>query len=63
MKKSDLFEYLDGFSFVSFDEIQMAVNDFFVEKMYVFNPSYSDLMYYQTLASEYMLAKNYNFTN
>lgn len=38
--KQDLWEYLDGFSFVSREEIAMAVCDFFMEEMGVLNPSY-----------------------
>lgn len=38
--KQDLREYLNGFSFVSREEIAMAVCDFFVEEMGILNPSY-----------------------
>ena len=38
--KQDLWDYLNGFSFVSREEIAMAVCDFFMEEMGVLNPSY-----------------------
>ena len=55
--KQDLREYLDGFSFVSDEEVWMAVNDFFVKEMGVFNPSYWELLEYWELATEYMRDK------
>lgn len=55
--KQDLFDYLDGFSFVNDEEVWMAVNDFFVEEMGVFNPSYWELLEYWELATEYMKNK------
>lgn len=56
--KQDLREYLDGFSFVSREEIAMAVCDFFVEEMGVSNPSYWELWEYDTLADEYIKETN-----
>ena len=55
--KQDLWDYLDGFSFVNDEEVWMAVNDFFVEEMGVFNPSYWELLEYWELATEYMRIK------
>ena len=55
--KQDLWDYLDGFSFVNDEEVWMAVNDFFVEEMGVFNPSYWELLEYWELATEYMRNK------
>lgn len=56
--KQDLREYLDGFSFVSREEIAMAVCDFFVEEMGVLNPSYWELAEYDALADEYVKETN-----
>lgn len=56
--KQDLWEYLDGFSFVSREEIAMAVFDFFMEEMGVFNPSYWELREYDQLADEYIKNRN-----
>ena len=56
--KRDLWEYLDGFSFVSREEIAMAVCDFFVEEMGIFNPSYWELREYDALADEYIKNRN-----
>lgn len=59
--KDDLWEYLDGFSFVSEHEVSMAVNDFFMEEMWILNPSYWELMEYAWLTIEYIKAKNLKF--
>lgn len=56
--KQDLWDYLDGFSFVSREEIAMAVCDFFVEEMGVINPSYWELAEYDALADEYVKETN-----
>lgn len=56
--KQDLWDYLDGFSFVSREEIAMAVCDFFMEEMGVFNPSYWELWEYDALADEYIKNRN-----
>jgi len=56
--KKDLFEYLDGYDFISREEIAMAVCDFFVEEMGVLNPSYWELWEYDTLADEYIKETN-----
>jgi len=56
--KQDLFNYLDGFSFVSREEIAMAVCDFFVDEMGVLNPSYWELSEYDALADEYIKETN-----
>ena len=56
--KQDLFDYLDGFSFVSREEIAMAVCNFFVEEMGVLNPSYWELAEYDALADEYVKETN-----
>lgn len=56
--KQDLREYLDWFSFVSREEIAMAVCDFFIEEMGVFNPSYWELREYDALADEYIKETN-----
>lgn len=52
--KQDLWDYLDGFSFATREEIAMAVCDFFVEEMGVLNPSYWELAEYDELADEYV---------
>ena len=52
--KQDLWDYLDGFSFATREEIAMAVCDFFVEEMGVINPSYWELVEYDELADEYV---------
>lgn len=52
--KQDLWDYLDGFSFATHEEIAMAVCDFFMEKMGIFNPSYWELIEYDELADEYV---------
>ena len=52
--KQDLWDYLDGFSFATREEIAMAVCDFFIEEMGVLNPSYWELAEYDELADEYV---------
>ena len=56
--KQDLWDYLDGFSFATREEIAMAVCDFFVEEMGVINPSYWELVEYDALADEYIKETN-----
>lgn len=56
--KQDLWDYLNGFSFVSREEIAMAVCDFFMEEMGVLNPSYWELWEYDALADEYIKETN-----
>ncbi len=55
--KQDLWEYLDSFDFVNDEEVWMAVADFFMEEMGVFNPSYWEIIEYWELATEYMREK------
>ena len=52
--KKDLFEYLDGYDFISREEIAMAVCDFFIEEVGIINPSYWELVQYDELADEYV---------
>lgn len=59
--KQDLWEYLDGFDFVNDEEVWMAVADFFMEEMGVFNPSYWEIIEYWELATEYMKSKGLIF--
>ena len=56
--KQDLWGYLDGFKFVSREEIAMAVCNFFMEEMGVLNPSYWELWEYDALADEYIKETN-----
>ena len=61
MTKKDLFDYLDWFSFVHDEEVCMAVADFFMEEMGVFNPSYWEILEYWELATEYIKSKGLIF--
>lgn len=61
MTKKDLFDYLDWFTFVNDEEVWMAVADFFMEEMGVFNPSYWEIIEYWELATEYMKNKGLVF--
>lgn len=62
MKKNDLFEYLDGYYFVNESEVNMAVFEFFMENMWIMDPSYWELLEYWELASEYIKEKKLNFS-
>ena len=62
MKKKDLFEYLDGYYFVNESEVNMAVCEFFMENMWIMDPSYWELLEYWELASEYIKEKKLNFS-
>lgn len=53
--KKNLRDYLDWYDFTSREEIAMAVCDFFIEEMGVFNPSYWELIEYDQLADEYVV--------
>lgn len=55
LNKQDLRDYLNWIDFVEKSEIEMAVNDFFVENFEIINPSYGDLWYYSELADQYLL--------
>lgn len=59
--KDDLWNYLDGFDFVEAGEVNMAVNDFFMEECGIMNPSWWDLMEYGTLSDEYMNIRGLKF--
>ena len=53
MTKKQIFEYLDGFTFVNEAEVEMAVADLFMEKFGA-EPCYEDLVQYAIIADEYM---------
>lgn len=53
-KLKELYEYLDWYSFVNYDEVEACVNDFFVENYEIFEPSFWDLFYYHELAIRYI---------
>lgn len=55
LTKQDLWDYLNWVNFVEKFEIEMAINNFFVENFEIFEPSYGDLMYYSELADQYLL--------
>lgn len=62
MEKKDLFEYLNGYNFVNESEVNMAVCEFFMENMWIMDPSYWELLEYWELASEYIKEKKLNFS-
>lgn len=51
-----IFDYLDEFSFVNEQEVEMAVGDYFMQEEGVC-PSYADLVYFATIADDYMQAR------
>lgn len=53
-KLKELYEYLDWYSFVNYDEVEACVNDFFVEIYEILEPSYWDLFFYHELAIRYI---------
>jgi len=62
MKKSNLFEYLDAYSFAWKTDITMAIEDYFreyIEKNEKRTPSYWELAYFEELAEEYMEYADY----
>lgn len=52
----ELYDYLDSFNFVDDMEIELAVNDFFMDQWNI-NPSRSDCLYYSELAEQYKAQK------
>lgn len=61
-KLYELYEYLDGYSFVNYDEVELCVNDFFVENYEILAPSYWDLFFYHELALHYICDKWLDFS-
>ena len=62
MQKTDLFNYLDAYSFSGVSDITMAVEDYFrenIEKDEKWTPSYWELAYFSELAREYMEYADY----
>lgn len=55
--KTKLYEYLDSYSFVNYDEVLACVDDFFIEEMWVFESSMWDLLEHQDYAIEYIIAR------
>lgn len=55
--KKELYEYLDWYSFVNYDEVVMCVNDFFMEEKWELEPSMYDLLDYQDYAIEYIIER------
>ena len=60
MKKSDLFEFLDWFTFVNESEIYMAVEDFLTENM-LCSPSRWTCFYASKLWKEYIEERKLKF--
>lgn len=56
-----LYEYLDGITFVSIEEITMAILDYMAEEMEIFSPSYADLLEAQATACSYAKSRNLDF--
>ena len=56
-----LFDYLDWYSFVNYDEVLQATNDYFMEEEWNFEPSLWDLLDYQDYAIEYIIARDLEF--
>ena len=56
-----LFDYLDWYSFVNYDEVLQATNDYFIEEEWNFEPSLWDLLDYQDYAIEYIIARDLEF--
>lgn len=57
MKKENLFNYLDAYSFAWKTDIMIAIEDYFresIEKNEERTPSYWELVYFWELAEEYM---------
>lgn len=55
-----LIEYLDWYTFVWEFEIIWAIEDFY-QKEIIWSASYSDLIYFQEVAKQYMQLKNLSF--
>lgn len=53
-KLKELYEYLDWYSFVNYDEVESCVNDFFIENYEILELSYWDLFFYHELAIRYI---------
>lgn len=51
-----IFDYLDGFKFTYEQEVEMAVGDYFMQEKGVY-PNYADLIYFATIADDYMQAR------
>lgn len=61
LKKEKLYEYLDGYHFVNYWEIEGAIADYFCEELELFNPWYGDLFFFHDLAIQYCSEKNFEF--
>lgn len=56
-----LFDYLDWYDFVNYDEVSDCVSDYFMEEEWQLNPSLWDLLDHQDYAIEYIIARNLEF--